>query len=189
VKDLPVPEGRNLSFDFAIDLLRKPNPVIVEFGMTRLDDNWNGDGWSTPLFGKTIALYGGKFISVDINGDCIPVVKKIYGDYEIPMKNVFLVCADAIDFIDTFNFDRVDLLYLDAWDYTGTPEDLDKSMTMHVVAFIKAHKWLKSGSLILIDDVHDVDTFEGKGKYLIPYLIDIGYEVCYKGYQYLLRKP
>ncbi len=178
---------RKSSMDKTLDLLRKHNPIILEYGMVRHPENWEGDGFSTIHFAYHIAQYNGMLISVDIESVNVLVSHQLLKKYEIPQKNVFLICADALCFMERMKLEYVDLLYLDAWDCDGGK--LEESAKMHMHAFNMSEKWLRSGSLVLIDDIISQDTLAGKGQYLIPYLRNIGYEELHRGYQFLFRKP
>ena len=45
------------------------NPLIVETGCARQENNFDGDGMSTIIFDKLVEYHGGDFYSVDINPD------------------------------------------------------------------------------------------------------------------------
>jgi hypothetical protein len=190
----PESAGRKESMDKSLSILRElRHPVILEYGMVRHPENWEGDGFSTIIFAHFIAQQpcSGTFISVDIKPANIMVSDTLLKKYEIPSKNVFLVCADAMDFMNNpmLKIEYVDLLYLDAWDYSGDGTQREESALHHLEAFQRTEKWLRSGSLVLIDDILNQETLAGKGQYLIPLLREIGYEELHKGYQFLFRKP
>jgi len=185
----PFSSRRKNSMEKCFELLNKDKPIILEFGMTRVLDGCEGDGYSTIHWAYQIAQYGGSLISIDIDPQTINVSSALIKFYEISTNNIFLVCADAMSFLDSFELKKIDLLYLDAWDYLGNQEELDKSSKMHLQAFLKCEPMLKSGSLVLIDDILDTQTLIGKGKEVIPYMEIIGYENCYRDYQFLYRKP
>lgn len=165
--------------------------TIVEVGMTRQEGNWKGDGYSTPLFAWYVENKGGWFYSFDIDPEAIKVSKRIMSYYGIEGKHTTLICADALSFFsrNTFLFPEVNLLYLDAWDYTGDNGTRSESMIKHLELFQLVEPYLADGALVVVDDIFNVDTLEGKGKLVIPYMIDFGYEVVERGYQFILRRP
>ena len=81
----------------------------------------------------------------------------------------------------------IDLLYLDAWDYSEG-EAAKISEESHLDAFKIIENSLSDRALILIDDIHDTESFKGKGSLVIPYLLNKGYKILYLGYQCLLSK-
>lgn len=179
---------RKASMDKCFEALAGSPANILELGMTRGLDNYDGDGHATLHWAWYVAQFGGSLVSIDINPHPILITSELLKRYEIPTKNIFLICADAINFLEFFG-GYVDLLYLDAWDYLGSAEDLENSSQKHLEAFLKAEARLKEGSLVMIDDIHDVQTFVGKGRYLIPHLIKLGYENLHLGWQTIFRKP
>ena len=59
---------RRKGFELMINHLRQfSNPVIVETGCARWENNWAGDGMSTLIFDRYINDYSGEFYSVDNN--------------------------------------------------------------------------------------------------------------------------
>jgi hypothetical protein len=87
----------------------------------------------------------------------------------------------------------IDLLFLDAWDI-DTPGYAEK----HLEAYRAAEDKLATRHLLLIDDT-DVDYIDGrlqfvdvavagKGRLLVPELLDRGYELVRTGRQTLLAK-
>lgn len=172
-----------------LDML-PPDPVIVEVGMTRQEGNWQGDGYSTPLFAWYVEKNGGKFYSVDIDPEAVMISKKIMSYYGIEGKNTFLICADAFSFFSNSPVRKIDCLYLDVWDYIGDQEAKNDSAKKHLELFKMIYDGfcLSPNALVVIDDVFNQDTFEGKGKFVVPYMIDLGYEIVEKGYQIILRK-
>jgi hypothetical protein len=177
-------KARRESFDLTLSLLPE-NPLIVEYGMTRLNNNWNGDGNSTILFAWYVSEYGGKFISVDIEPTYIPVAHSIIKSFDIATDSIYLVCGDASNFMDVFDLYNIDLMYLDAWDWTKEGCDAE---TSHMKVFLKIENRLSENALILLDDVLDINTYKGKGKQLIPYMLSNNYELLFTGYQFLFRK-
>jgi predicted O-methyltransferase YrrM len=185
------PYGRKDFFDLILKLMDERSSQehnIVEIGMTRIVDNWSGDGYSTPLFAWYINAYGGRLTSVDILPQAITSCANIIKTYEIPTNNIFLINGDGLTFFDHFNL-SIDLLYLDAWDWKGSDFDKKISEQSHLICFKKAERMLKSGGYVMIDDIFNIDSWEGKGKQLIPYLLENNYEKIAVGYVCIFKKP
>ena len=67
------------------------NPLIVETGCARQENNYDGDGMSTLIFNEFSKIKG-EFWSVDINPDNIEFAKK-------HCDNTNLVCSDSVLFL------------------------------------------------------------------------------------------
>lgn len=170
------PFGRIQGFSRALELLdKKKNPVIVEVGTTRRRSNWLADGYSTPLFAWYIARTGGELYSVDIEPEAARLCREIIAEFDIPMEGVNLVTADGIEFMHSLE-QKVDLLYLDGWDYSmfDTDEGFDERLASeqaHLECYLAAEPHLARGGIVLVDDVFETRSWLGKGRRLIPYLI------------------
>jgi hypothetical protein len=94
--------------------------------------------------------------------------------------NVTVVTGDGISFLENFS-DEIDLLYMDAWDVVpGTPF-AEKHLEAFEVALPKLNT---TGHMILIDDTDIAEG--GKGRLLVPRLLELGYALIMKGRQTLL---
>ena len=162
------------------------NPVIVEIG-TQREFNNTGDGCSTTVFSWFVNTHGGKLYSIDIENSYIEQGKSELKNRGLLTDRVNLICQDGIKFFDDFS-GKIDLLYLDAWDYRGTDDDKRISEEKHLEAFLKAEKFLSDNALILIDDIADQETYVGKGHLVIPYLLKNGYKLILKEWQFLFSK-
>jgi hypothetical protein len=184
--------NRKVSFNKVLNHLDGiDSPVLVEIGQTRNYYNWNGDGYSTPLFIWYMnQRLDGHFYSIDIS-DNSEVYKAIFGIWGLrdgQEKGATILQEDGIKFLKEFEH-KIDFLYLDAWDYHKTNIQMQTtSETMHLEAFKIVEPKLNKGAYILIDDILDQETYVGKGKLLIPYMLDNGYELIHKGYQFLFKK-
>ena len=115
------------------------------------------------------------------------------------LKGLNLTCkwnvynGDGIKFLNDFK-GTIDLLFLDAWDI-GTPNYAQN----HLLAFKAAEPKLNKSHIVLIDDTdinwtqekglhNDEESMGGKGAAVIPYLLNKGYEVIFKGRQTCLIK-
>lgn len=184
--------NRKVSFNKVLNHLDGiDSPVLVEIGQTRNYYNWNGDGYSTPLFIWYMnQRLDGHFYSIDIS-DNREVYKAIFGIWGLrdgQEKGATILQEDGIKFLKEFEH-KIDFLYLDAWDYHTTNIEMQTtSETMHLEAFKIAGSKLNIGAYILIDDILDQETYVGKGKLLIPYMLENGYKLIHKGYQFLFEK-
>ena len=178
--------GRKLTMDIVADSLSHIHcPVILEIGMTRIKDNWLHDGYSTIFFSWIVNQYNGELYSIDINPNAIETCRQILEEHELFSDNVHLINQDALNYLDTFD-KKINVLYLDGWDYTVTdprartvedPHINHISETSHLVSLQKVEHLLVPGSMIIVDDVLNNSTFYGKGKLVIPYMIENGYEL------------
>ena len=183
------PYGRksNMSLLFHhLDSLQ--DPYIVEIGMTRdlHPYAWMHDGYFTLIMSWYLVNRGvGDLLSIDIDPDALINCRKLLQSYKIPETNLTLVNDDAFQIIPTITR-PIDVLYLDAWDYTiHVPEHriyIDEHVNRiseenHLLAFKEFESHLAEDHLIIIDDVLSLDDYTGKGKMLIPYLLDNGYSI------------
>jgi|GEM_PF-1090792 len=177
-----IPEhGRDGFLPVLNHLYKKKNPVIIEIGSQRSYSM--GDGCSTTLLGWYCKNYSGHLWTVDIDAKFSrDLIKELKLD-----KFVTVIEQDAIAFIQNFK-EKIDFIYLDAWDWGPTDEDRRISEKMHFEFFKFAEPLLADDSIILIDDVVNNVTFDGKGKQLIPYLLAKDYELIHKSYQFLFKK-
>jgi hypothetical protein len=170
--------------DEAIKLFKvMEGKVIVEIGSMRQyclhsigDDSLPccNDGHSSLLWADT----GADFYTVDIDPSSFGITKLSLKEF----PNAKVINNDGIAFLSTFD-KKIDLLFLDAWD-VDSPECAEN----HVKAYYAAEHALADTHLILIDDT-DVDsvdnglvkvplgTFGGKGRLLIPLLLEQKYKL------------
>jgi hypothetical protein len=180
---------RQLSFYKAVMHMyeRMKNPNIVEIGVTRKRGNL-GDGDSTSIWAWFISKYGGSYFGCDISHESIEESRKLLESYisvEDNSRIAALYEMDGLEFIKNFN-NNIDLLYLDSWDYTAGSND---SAIFHLHLILNAINKIEVGGCVLIDDIFDLDTFEGKGKFVIPYLLhSSNFKCIHKGYQFLFRR-
>lgn len=132
------------AFSFiAADLLAKPNPVIVETGTLRQPGNFRGDGQSTRLWDWIAEKTGGLAISTDIDLDYCRTAARL-------CPNVRVNQGDSVTFLRGYLPAGIDLLYLDAFDYSEGQEI--SSMMHHAAELAAVWDQLPSGALISIDD-------------------------------------
>jgi glycosyltransferase involved in cell wall biosynthesis/predicted O-methyltransferase YrrM len=179
--------GRNGIISALSKLIYQKDPMIVEIGMQRANSP-DGDGNSTTVFDSFLSMYGGTLHSVDVDQRCIDLCQSELIRLGTMTDSVHLHRDDGIAFLETFN-EPIDLLYLDAWDYCGSEDDLKRSEINHLKAMIAAERTLADGALVLIDDIHNNVTYVGKGALVIPYLLQKDYIVRLNAYQMILEKP
>jgi hypothetical protein len=177
----------------ALDLLPATFNVIVEIGSMRkpckhdldiYDQECCNDGHSSLL----LARKADEFHTVDINIECSKLTRSELKKYNLWSKsNVY--CGDGIRFLQDFD-KEINFLYLDAWDV-----EYSNHAEMHLEAFKIAEPKLAKKSVILIDDTdvgyslekgfhNDEESLGGKGKLLIPYLLEKeNYKMIFKGRQ------
>lgn len=95
--------------------------------------------------------------------------------------------SDSVAFLDTLPSRSVDLMYLDAGDVNESGALLQLREAQSVV---ERHLLTRNGTLVIDDVAHkNVETAGlGKGKYAVPFLLSNGYDILFKGYQYVLGK-
>jgi hypothetical protein len=111
--------------------------------------------------------------TVDINPECKAIIE---GDARL--TGVSATTADALSYLSTFP-QSVDLLFLDAWDVVPGSSYAES----HVAAYLAIKHTLSPNCLVLIDDT-DICK-EGKGKLLIPKLLEDGFTRICSGRQSL----
>ena len=133
----------------------KKDPMIVETGCLRQDNDWGG-GMSSYLFGEYVKLFGGFFHTVDISAENIKMCEFIC--FGLPVNTHV---EDSVTFLKNWSSDSIDLLYLDSFDYSVDNPQLAKESQQHQLTEIETI-WdrLSARSLILIDDCD----FMGGGK-------------------------
>lgn len=171
--------GRNNSFLKVIDILEKTYKepiIIVETGCIRnvTEESKFGDGWSTLNWEYYAKKTNSKVYVVDINEGHLKQSKIIVQ----PSEYVEYFKDDSVHFLQNFD-KKIDLLFVDSYDYCGDEENIRKCHNHSLNEIIAAWDKLKEHCFILIDDVFSNITWDGKGKLSIPYLLKNGFEVVY----------
>lgn len=175
--------ARQHSFRLMIEHIKKiPNPVIVETGCARTENNFHGDGMSTLIFDNYINTYNGEFYSVDISPNSVNFAKS-----KISTKTQ-IHCRDSVGFLyelnNTFRNQNkfVDLLYLDSFDFDKS--NPHPSSVHHLKELVAIMGSLKSGTMIAVDDNFG-DSFNrnGKGMYVEEFMKAIDRPLIHDGYQ------
>jgi len=170
--------GRNNSYLKVIEILENEyqQPItIVETGCIRnLSDEYkNGDGWSTLNWEYYAKKTNSIVYTVDINQEHINQSKQIVPPSVYVNYNV----GDSVEFLNKFD-KKIDLLFLDSFDYCGDEENIKACHNHSLNELLGAWNKLNQKCFVLIDDVFN-DSWDGKGKLTIPYLLDNGFELVY----------
>ena len=152
------------------------NPVIVETGTYREENNYAGDGCSTLLFDSFVDYHGGGVLSVDID----PVACKL------AEKNTWfteVIESDSVEFLGTLE-GKVDLLYLDSYNIDDWNNDWAPA-AHHLKELFAAKNCIKDGTLIVVDDnlVTPAGKRIGKGRLIYELMDSLGIEPYLDGYQ------
>lgn len=187
------PFGRQVSLKHTLELLQERRglsiapanarlPLIVELGTA---EAYSPDGLGNALiaFSWYAGKYGARIKTVDIREGAVRNAREILQKYVPESADIpEITNADAFDWVTELH-EPIDLLYVDAgFELVGE---------FNYRAFVKRHPEIPSfyvelfnqfdpacfhsGSLMLIDDTDPV-TYDGKGIFLIPYLLDRGWK-------------
>jgi len=106
---------RYYTFQLALNLLsqRTKDPVIVETGCQRQKDDV-GAGMSTSIFGEYCKRYGGHLYTVDLIKRHLDICKECTTEFQ---DHITYVCSDSLAWLGTPSVSKIDLLYLDSYDY------------------------------------------------------------------------
>jgi hypothetical protein len=170
--------GRNGSFIKVIDILEQTynNPItIVETGCIRNDNEESklGDGWSTLNWEYYAKKTNSKVYVVDIDENHLKKSKIVVP----PSEFVEYTQDDSVKYLKNF-YKKIDLLFLDSYDYCGDEENIRKCHEHSVNELIAAWDKLNDHCFVLIDDIFS-DQWDGKGKLSVPYLLNNGFELVY----------
>jgi len=157
------------------------NPLIVETGCARQEDNFEGDGMSTTIFDTFVDYHGGDFYSVDINPENVR-----FATAKSKKANIF--CGDSVSFLYyqsqawMAQNRKIDLLYLDSFDFDmGNPHP---SSLHHIFELTAIMPCQKPGTMICVDDNFDT---VGKGGYVKEFMNLINKDRIYSGYQWVWK--
>lgn len=181
--------GRSSSQNFVFKELLKRfdfNSInIVETGCIR-NPNDSCDGWGTLIWKKWADASDSFVYSVDNNShhlfNCMNVVKY--------SPRVFYIHNDSIEFLKNLPTSfRIQFLFLDSYDYAGDEHNKRLAAGHQLNEIQAAEKNLDANSLILIDDIFNMSSFQGKGELAIPYLLNKNWKIInYADTQILLSK-
>ena len=172
---------RELGFTKIFEYLKTiEDPVIVETGTVRQENNFEGDGCSTVLFDHFVGTQGGTLITVDIDPVACKTAERLTTYAEV-------IEADSIEFLSTLD-GKVDLLYLDSFNIYNWLDDW-KASAHHLKEIFAAKNVIKEGTLIVVDDNLYVPESEdsnnkklGKGRIIQELMKAIGIPTFVDGY-------
>ena len=172
---------REIGFTKIFEYLKRiENPVIVETGTVREENNFEGDGCSTILFDHYIGTQGGTLITVDIDPKACKMAEKLTTYAEV-------IEGDSVEFLSTLD-GSVDLLYLDSYNIYNWLDDW-KSSAHHLKELFAAKNVIKDGTLIVVDDNLFIPESEkskqkhGKGRMIYELMDSLGIPPYIDGYQ------
>ena len=176
-------DKRAASFNLCFELLEhRQAKVLVETGTARNGlKNCEGDGCSTPLFADWALDHAATLYSVDINSSALSESQEAVAPIN---PHVQFTLGDSVGFLESFG-QQLDFLYLDSYDFDFN--DPHPSQEHHLKEIIAAYPYLHKETVIMVDDC-DLP-YGGKGKLVIAYLIECGWEVLFSGYQTILIFP
>lgn len=117
---------------------------IIETGASQNMD----DGCFGLLFAHLCSTYGGKFSSVDIDGNLTELSRLMYQKF-IPGVEILHSTSDSVSFLENYD-GSPNIVHLDSWDldiYNPEP-----SMLHGFLEFLAIKDKMPSGSYIIIDD-------------------------------------
>lgn len=158
------------------------NPLIVETGCAREEDNFEGDGMSSLIFDEYVNQHGGDFLTVDIDMKACEFAAG-------KLKKGVVACGDSVKYLYELNRmlreqnRYIDLLYLDSYDFDHN--NPHPSCFHHMKELMAIMPSLRKGSMIAIDDndLYKTDlegdgnltkVMLGKGIYAAHFFTDVG---------------
>jgi SAM-dependent methyltransferase len=165
-----------------LKLSQLARPVfIVETGTARQEGNWSGDGQSTLIWDWVIRQIGGYAVSVDIDEEAVKIAHR-------QASRVYCKCDDSQQFLRTMpDAEKVDLLFLDAYDWGDSKQANTLSELHHVGELAAIYERLRPGCLIAVDDCHGID--RGKHVLVQEFFNRLGVEPKHRGYISVWQKP
>lgn len=152
------------------------NPVIVETGTYREENNYTGDGCSTVLFDHYVGHHGGTLLSVDIDPAACELARKATSHAEV-------VESDSVEYLGTL-IGECDLLYLDSYNIQNWYDDWAPS-AHHLKELFAAKNIICPGTLIVVDD--NITTPDGvrrgKGRLIYELMDALGIDPLFDAYQ------
>lgn len=168
------------TLDLLENVLEKPK-VIVEIGSCRnavnhpideIDPRCCNDSHSTFFWCRSNC----KVHTVDVNPTCERVLSKGHEDGYLKINGKLRIhIEDGLTFLSEYKGAKIDFLFLDAWDVVPNTDYAEK----HLEAYEKAKGLLAETCFLSIDDT-DVGG-GGKGRLLIPKMVEEGWIILYKG--------
>lgn len=141
------------SFEFIVKELFEKNRelFIVETGTLNTTNDWLGYGQSTLIWDWVISKTKGLVYSVDIDIEKIKIAR-------LSCNNINFINCDSIGFLRGLEASKIDLLYLDSFNWSL--EEHISSCLHHMTELGAIYDRLPRGCLIACDDRHN--DFDGK---------------------------
>lgn len=168
---------REKTFDQIFAYLDKQtNPIIVETGTYREQDNYTGDGCSTLLFDNYIQNNNGKLISIDID----PIACQLARNNT--SSSTEIIQSDSVEYLSVLS-GFVSLLYLDSFNITDWANDWEPA-AHHLKELFAAKDIIQPGTLVVVDDniIHNGKRM-GKGRLIYELMDAIGINPLFDDYQ------
>ena len=167
-------EGFQKIFDYLSDI---KNPVIVETGTYREENNYEGDGCSTILFDTFVDYHGGSVLSVDIDPKACELARENTLFTEV-------IESDSVEFLGSLE-GKIDLLYLDSYNVDVLNKNDWPPAAHHLKELFAAKNCIKNGTLIVVDDNAKAPQGLrfGKGRLICELMASLGIEPYIDEYQ------
>lgn len=157
---------------------RFDEPLIVETGCIRQDEDFRGAGFSTLLLGMFAASRGGRLISIDHEPKHCDLARRTVVCLG---AGVEVVESDSVAWIQQ-NTLPMDVLYLDSLD-----TDLEGCAEHSLREIQAAHGHLHEGSIVAWDDTsYSNGSFTGAGALGVPWMLARGWQILHSGHQTIL---
>lgn len=153
-------------------------PIIIETGTYREENNYTGDGCSTLLFDNFIGCLGkGKLISIDIDPQACELAEKT-------TKNAEIICGDSVETLGGLE-GSVDLLYLDSYNIDDWYNDWAPAAHHLKELFAAKNLLVSNKTLIVVDDnlIGPNGQRLGKGRLIYELMSSIGIDPVFDNYQ------
>ena len=171
---------RHRSSERMLAALDRPNPVMVETGCIRAEEDWAGAGFSTYLFGAAVERRGGRLHSIELSPENAAFAKLWTRDFG---SAVIVHTQHSHEFLRSWK-GPIDVFLSDSAD-TGT----DGYQETCLIECQLAAPHIRADGLLAIDDcVWKDGRWTGKGALAVPWLSENGWRVTYSGYQTLLMR-
>jgi len=155
--------------------------LIVETGCMRIPANWEGDGQSTFMFDSLVQQNGGAFFSIDVSVESIDTARRACSHATQLILNDSIFALHTLD--RTIN-KRVDLLYLDSFDFDFN-NPLPSSIH-HMLELTASRSLVGPGTIVCIDD-YALGPDGGKGMLVDRFFSNIRTDLLHTGYQKIWR--
>jgi len=132
------------------------------------------DGCSTLLFDRYVQYMEGVVYSVDASEKAVTYARQFVSERTVVAQH------DSLRFLRSLMLGRIDLLYLDSLDYIEGNHRVAEEW--HLFELTAAFKWLRSGSVVMVDDNYPDGS--GKGALVRKFFTAYGLQPAYVGRQF-----